>query len=1101
LKLRQQGVGSTDDLLKQIEGIDGRVTQGVRLRTAARIAAAISTAFAVAAPLLSHYVRDHPLDETFGEAPFLIALGAVVVSAVALSQARQWIRDARQPFRYTYSVDRFKPISIPQDQKLNWARDWIRADLILMLNERIRRLSLLPQEKVLGDTPDDPASHIHISGTYGSRKRPADGRDGPAGDSARQKVTIELMPRVRIGSDACPAAVAYAVRFEADELPDLKEDRVRYDHILERVYFSVSTQIYRQIRRDVDRKIARLPTTYLRATAYFHEGDDYARSNTLDAFSDAGELYVKALDLYDRTRVSLPKWPAVRRPHKWLWRSIFPVWRRVARWLANIAPQFGRRDVQITRAETGYAKVLLFRNILASLSGRQPKRLFEARRYAREAVKRLEAVPEGVPGHRDACFEAHLVAAFAEHWSGDLDAAKQELDAARDLRPATAEDDELFTFVAAGMEPRLHRKVRLLRRAVELRPRFEIAHFELAFNQEQLWRSSDDLDETGANQVKAAYRTVTTLFPANLSAWANLGYVRWLLWDARRQDGATEVMAAFEGGLRYKEIREESFVAELDYGLARVFAEVGRFDRAYEHYVSASQATMAQEVAGGTVDYWFDRVNDAILDRFWRYKRNVERELDAQAREGRAPADWLRNAVRAFVLTDWGNACAAYYRRSGDMTCRDDAFRAFEEAIELNPRYVPARRCSATLRFWTEQDLDRAATDLVEARRAEPRWLPAQLELVRTRVALAEAGDRAAGLVAAARDAANELLAALPKSTNGNSLTGKEVDPALTIKRAGSKRRRAELLEMITGPVADALVAWVQARALEADAKVQQAAARVCEYVQAELLPANRTMLTLATTLGQTPETLTPKLQQLDRSIVKMKLENDPAHAYWLHELLKLKDMDNDTSLDLLRLAARCPGAAPEVLETVADELEHRDRETSVEARARAMSRKGQLEGRRRARLARLAEEHLEDGTFGDLVFTLELLSLVKALFTSSGKRGAVEVPHDVPAVAFPLAYLLAAHQLECDAQRILLAVADQESEGRAATAVRALARLDERRPCAPERKRLRTILAKRAPVVKTLQQSLRDDEPEFLKTLLERVVAAKERAKASANV
>ena len=75
---------------------------------------------------------------------------------------------------------------------------------------------------------------------------------------------------------------------------DLTQDRAAYDQTLERLYFSVATQIYKQLRLDVARKISRLPTQYLRATAYFHEAEDYARSNTLDAFDDASKLYTRS---------------------------------------------------------------------------------------------------------------------------------------------------------------------------------------------------------------------------------------------------------------------------------------------------------------------------------------------------------------------------------------------------------------------------------------------------------------------------------------------------------------------------------------------------------------------------------------------------------------------------------------------------------------------------------------------------------------------------------------------------------------------------------------------------------------------------------------
>src|SRR5207253_712824 len=190
----------------------------------------------------------------------------------------------------------------------------------------------------------------------------------------------------------------------------------------ERLYFSVATQIYKQIRLDVARKISRLPTQYLRATAYFHEAEDYARSNTLDAFDDAGELYTRALDLYDRMRRPLPE-HAWQRPLQSLLRVLAPRWRSVARRLAWIWPRFGRRPVQIARAETGRAKALLFRNVLANLSGRESQRVFEARRMVHDAIEGLHKLPSGVEGLTEAKFDAYVVGAFAEQWSFDFESA------------------------------------------------------------------------------------------------------------------------------------------------------------------------------------------------------------------------------------------------------------------------------------------------------------------------------------------------------------------------------------------------------------------------------------------------------------------------------------------------------------------------------------------------------------------------------------------------------------------------------------------------------------------------------------------------------
>src|SRR5207247_11043048 len=72
-----------------------------------------------------------------------------------------------------------------------------------------------------------------------------------------------------------------------------------YEKLLERLYFSIASHLYGQIRVDVGRKIDLLPKRFFRASAYFHEAGDYARSNTLDAYEQARELYAEVIRLYD----------------------------------------------------------------------------------------------------------------------------------------------------------------------------------------------------------------------------------------------------------------------------------------------------------------------------------------------------------------------------------------------------------------------------------------------------------------------------------------------------------------------------------------------------------------------------------------------------------------------------------------------------------------------------------------------------------------------------------------------------------------------------------------------------------------------------------
>src|SRR5207253_7937246 len=118
-----------------------------------------------------------------------------------------------------------------------------------------------------------------------------------------------------------------------------------------------------------------------------------------------------------------------------------------------------------------------------------------------------------------------------------------------------------------------------------------------------------------------------------ITAWANLGYVRWLMWDPERNGNPDHIAQPFRDGRRYKEIRQKTFVAELDYGLARVAAERGDIAKAYEHYINASGATMAQEATSGYIEYCFDRVNEAMLERYKRYKERVLSRIERERRK------------------------------------------------------------------------------------------------------------------------------------------------------------------------------------------------------------------------------------------------------------------------------------------------------------------------------------------------------------------------------------------------------------------------------------------------------------------------------------
>jgi len=76
-------------------------------------------------------------------------------------------------------------------------------------------------------------------------------------------------------------------------------DQRGYEDLLEHVYYAVVTELYRQLKGNVQRKIALLPTKRFPVVALLHEADHYARSNSLYAFEQAQELYWQAAVMCD----------------------------------------------------------------------------------------------------------------------------------------------------------------------------------------------------------------------------------------------------------------------------------------------------------------------------------------------------------------------------------------------------------------------------------------------------------------------------------------------------------------------------------------------------------------------------------------------------------------------------------------------------------------------------------------------------------------------------------------------------------------------------------------------------------------------------------
>ncbi len=427
------------DLLERLQGIETGLRKNKKVGIAAWLGLVPS--------LTGFFAALRGADEGGDGAPYsvlAVALAALTVLFLYLiARSRLWRTESRQPFRYTCAVRRFEGLGVLASNEFEELSEWMEYDLSERLNERIGRLSFFNAPRGGGESKgslvdpaellEDDASHVDVTGQYLVRERHQ--RD-EKGSEEYYKRTIEVTPRVRIGGTRAAATLGHPVKFTirlpvkrgAETVDTGRPDRAGtapgrielddYDKLTERVYFSVATEIYRQIRKDVQRKIHILPTRFLRATAYFHEAEDYACSNTLDAYDEARELYQAAMRTYDpRLRPAPPR--KLFRPLLWLLQVKTAVTWRARRVLANFVPRLGVLEVMAARSEIGYADTLLYRRLLAGMSGHRVNPTYEARPVVERAIERLRRLPADVPGRQQALFHAHVTAALA--WSS-LDA-------------------------------------------------------------------------------------------------------------------------------------------------------------------------------------------------------------------------------------------------------------------------------------------------------------------------------------------------------------------------------------------------------------------------------------------------------------------------------------------------------------------------------------------------------------------------------------------------------------------------------------------------------------------------------------------------------
>jgi hypothetical protein len=855
----------TTDQLASVEGIERKLLE----RRHASILSAVSAILLAAVQIVLLLANKLSLPAiklswhgigTFVQAPEgLLLVGAFLAASIFLivRYTGFLFKEFNEPFRYTFSIKAFDDVTAIPRTLFLLAKDHqlklLRFDLMERLNRRIRRLSLLEDTPQQADesvkTGDlDLRAHIQIEGDYAIREEDDD-----------NTWILHIWPRVRIGPQSKPFDFAFPVRFVLEDVLEdepeptkkvqdqAQQARVlkveQYEHLIERVYSSVATEIYKQIQTDVDSKMHLFPTLSLRALARFNEARDFEESNTVDAYDRALELYRSSRDaldgsLWHRFKSSLTKWP----------------------WLSSLG-WFWRPALRVeAKTRLGYSRCLIYRRLISELSGRKGNPLFEIRQQMKRARYLLEKCYDSVIPHKEQKFafsrphkehgdianlvegrdrpdvaagrpvpltqrspgeknaaeggdgepykaliatlsfpsnsplppwhrrrkevyealreelcETYAVSALGHLQLGDNQNASHFLSTAEALGTNRDANRTLVLLAKAEIEPILSQSKVYLNRAKEFSPESEIVLYRLAVLSDCSARDRDAVTRETVPYLASNYGAVLKVNPGNIASLIRRGYLYWLVADLDKAD------KAFKAGIELQKIVSQTFVGDLQYGLARVAAEraanlllketasapdpaseeahmqeelshatllLDQAVRAYQEAIAADPAVAAGYLASTNVlNSYYERSWKGMVERY----KNVAR-LVAKARER---ADVINQkaereiisiealeTVLSYALNDYGNACQNYYLRyefeSNQITHFDDAVSQLEQAVCRKCRNIVASYNLAVVYSWRQgtskadpDDGDNIVTRLSEVVEQFPGWLePVRTECI-----------------------------------------------------------------------------------------------------------------------------------------------------------------------------------------------------------------------------------------------------------------------------------------------------------------------------------------------------------------------------------
>jgi tetratricopeptide (TPR) repeat protein len=691
----------------------------------------------------------------------LVLFGVGLAIYLLLRWTRVLQKESEEPFRYTVSLDPFTCIkdAAPKDFKLgNEERlALLHTDLRERLDKRIGRFSLLKgtpaappgtgasstfaKGEASNGTARPLSSHIHITGEYVLRQ------------DRYKNWFIHVMPTVQLGDARAPLTMAYAVRYylrfedrqkEESKPPEL--DSVSFEQLVERVYSSVATEVYRKIETDVRAKIEWFPTRHLRAVALFHEALDMARSNTVDAYDRALDLYRSAQRFFDLA--FLRDW------RRWLVKMPL-IWRMNARYLQTRA-----------RVQIGHVRCQIYRQMTALQTGRKPNAIYECIWRMDEVIEDLRVVharliacapkqpaaKSQIMGYftfprdrfvrafmrrplepdylrqRRILFDAYTVAALAHAVLGSPKRARERLKDAVAVDPSLRERDPVHLLAEAEISPDLRRRTKLLQQATDLSPSFQIAQYRLAQTVDLLFRDENQLNADRVANVIRQYDEVLRINPGNIAAIAGKGYLYWL--TGMRNEAAQ----SFREGIEFKSIVRETSIAELTYGLARTLAEQGKYNDAFDQFMQS--VAVDPDVAAWNIGpqsrtqtRYYDRINSAMVKRYSGYAKGVadtRRSTSALGDSEAGLTDSVRRSVRHFVANDLANAHLNDYFRNGNLDSLTQAEKALRKIEEVKPDNPVLYFNLAVAHEW-RKNIGAALRSIDRAVKLAPEWQAARV--------------------------------------------------------------------------------------------------------------------------------------------------------------------------------------------------------------------------------------------------------------------------------------------------------------------------------------------------------------------------------------